>query len=190
MCLSPEDRTVYIEKLSQYVNPNIFKELFSGPTADVYMIMVYGAPRSGKTTLCKLLLNKWRTSKIGETRDIRRFGRDKYTKNTLINQVKKNILDRINIIVDGHCHTDELRAPFIELAEMHKVKYVVVEVNPGINMAYIFNHIAVEMAQSEDIVLYDTKDYYHYNSLVSRPPGVLLYCPEMQPIKQLLEFRY
>ena len=186
--LSPEQRVIYIEKLRAYKNADILKELFSGKQADVYMIMVYGAPRSGKTTLSKLLVARWRDEeRIGI---IKRLGRDRYAPSTLFNTAEKYIMDKINVIIDGHCHTKLLREPFIKLAEMYKVKYIIVEVNPGIDMAYIFNHIAVETAPTEDTILYKNKEYYYYNSIVSRPENVIIHCPEICPNVPLLEHRF
>ena len=185
--LTPEQRAIYVEKLREYKNADILNELFSKP-ADVYMIMVYGAPRAGKTTICKKLVARWRDeNKIGV---IKRLGRDKYRPSTLLTMAKKYLADKINIIIDGYCHTKLLREPFVKLAEMHKARYITVEVNPGIDMAYIFNHVAVELANSEDILLYKNKEYYFYNSIVSRPENVVIHCPEICPNKQILEYRY
>ena len=188
LSLSPEDRLIYIKKLREYRNLDILKELFRNNRADVYMILVYGAPRSGKTTVCKELVKQWRVENMVGT--VKRLGRDKYTTGTLFKMAKKYLEDKINVIIDGNCHTENLRSPFIQLADMYKAKYITVEVNPGMNMAYIFNHVAVETATTEDVLLYENKEYYYYNSIVSRPDNVIIHCPEIQSNKQLTQYRY
>jgi hypothetical protein len=190
ICMAPDYRKIYVEKLTEYVNPSIFKELFKTGPSDSYLIMVYGAPRSGKTTLCELLVKQWRKSKLGESRAIERVGRDKYSKITMLSTTKKYMIDHISVIIDGECHTDKLRLPYIELADKYKINYIIIEVNPGINMAYLFNHVAVESASNENVVLYNPREFYYYNSIVIRPANAILYCPEIQQSKQLMEFRY
>ena len=148
--------------------------------------MLYGAPRSGKTTLCKALIERWRVeNQIGV---LKRVSGD--SPMSAYNNAKKFILDRMNVVIDGGCHTEVLRTPYIQLAKQYSVRYVVVEVNHGINMAYIFNHVAVETAMDENTVLYDDKLYYYYNSVVSRPENVILHCPEIFATKQIVEYRY
>jgi hypothetical protein len=65
-----------------------------------------------------------------------------------------------------------------------------VEVNPSLGLAHIFNHVAVETSIDENIELYDIKDYHYYKSKVSRPKGVLLYCPEIRQTEEVMNFRY
>ncbi len=189
-CLSPEIREMYVKKLEEYKNPNIFAKLFGLGQHDTYMIILYGAPRSGKTTLAKELLNKWRTSQYGKSHVVKRFGLDKYSKCKRITAVKKALQNRISVIVDGYAHSPELRAPFEEIAAANKTPILYVEVNPGLGMAHIFNHVAVETSMSEDIVLYDMKEYLFYKSKVTRPKNVVLYCPVIKKTKQVMEFRY
>lgn len=189
-CLSPEIRDLYVNKLAEYKNPNIFAKLFELGQHDTYMIIIYGAPRSGKTTLAKDLLKKWRTSNYGISHAIKRFGLDNYSKAKRITSVRKALQNRISVIVDGFSHTPQLREPFEEMAKVCKTPILYVEVNPGLGMAHIFNHVAVETSVDEDIELYDVKEYLFYKSKVMRPKGVILYCPVIKKTKQVMNFRY
>lgn len=188
-CLSPEIRELYIKKLSEYKNPNIFAKLAELGQSETYMLMVYGAPRSGKTTLAKELVRKWRDSDYGKSHVIKRFDRHAYTKTTRINHAKKALLDRISVIIDGDCHTEALRAPFLEMAKETKTPVLHIEVNPGIGMAYIFNHVAVEEAK-DNVYLYPDREYYSYKSVVSRPPNTVLYCPVIKETPIIMEYRF
>jgi len=189
-CISPEVREVYVEKLEQYTNPNIFTELFKLGQHDTYMIMIYGAPRSGKTTLAKELIKKWNTSNYGKTHALMRFGNDKYTRAKRVAHVKKALLNRISVIVDGNVHSNILRKPFELIAEETKTPILYVEINPGLGMSYIFNHVAVETAVDEKVELYGMNDYLFYKGKVSRPKNVVLYCPIIKKTKQVMKFRY
>lgn len=189
-CLSPELREVHINKLSTYKNPNIFSKLFELGMHDSYMIIIYGAPRSGKTTLAKELIKKWRSTKYGESHAIKRFGLDKFSKATRIRHAHKTLLDRISVIIDGAAHTPQLREPFELMAQETKTPILYIEVNPGLGMAHIFNHVAVETSIDENIELYDMKEYLFYKSKVVKPKGYIAYCPVIKKTKQVLEYRY
>lgn len=188
--LSPELRALYVEKLSQYRNPNIFAKLAELGESDRYMIMIMGAPCSGKTTLAREIMTKWRTSEYGKSHAIKRFGRDKYTRLKQLSMTRKTLENRISVIVDGDCHTAALRKPFIDVATKLKVPILYIEVNPGISMAYIFNHVAVETSQDENQQLYGEKEYHIYKATYSKPENTVLYCPVIKQTKQVMQFRY
>lgn len=189
-CLDPNLRELYVNKLSEYQNPSIFSKLFSHGNYDKYMIIIYGAPRAGKTTLAKEILHKWRSSNYGTGHVIKRFGLDKFTASKRITLVKKALDNRISVIIDGFAHTNELRDPFEKLALKHNIPILYIEVNPGLGMSHIFNHVAVETAINENIELYDIKEYHFYKSKVVRPKNALLYCPVIKKTKQVMQFRY
>jgi hypothetical protein len=114
----------------------------------------------------------------------------KYTKAKKYNLCKKALEDRISVIVDGDCHTDKLREPYIALATATRSLVLHIEVNPGIGMAYIFNHVMVENSTDENIVLYSDKEYHIYQSTVKRPEKTVLYCPVIKQTPQIMEYRY
>jgi bifunctional polynucleotide phosphatase/kinase len=187
--IEPELRKLYIEKISQYKNPNIFAKLAENPS-ETYIIMIYGAPRSGKTTLARELITKWRNSDYGKHNEIKRLGSDLYTSARRVKICEKYISDRISVIIDGECHTDKLRLPYKKLSAKYGIPITYIEVNPGIALAYLFNHTTVENAMTEDIELYPERNYHLYNSMFKRPEGALLYCPIIKKTKELMEYRY
>ncbi len=189
-CLSPELRALYVDKLAEYKNPNIFAKIFDMGYSDTYMIIIYGAPRSGKTTLARELTKKWKSSTYGQSHAIKRFGLDKYSKAKRLSAVRKALENRISVVIDGFSHTQQLREPFELMAEATKTPILYIEVNPGLGMAHIFNHVAVETAIDEDVELYDMKEYLFYKSKVVRPKGAILYCPVIKKTKQVMEFRF
>ncbi len=188
--LEPAIRELYLNTLAQYKNPNIFAKLATAGEVPAYMIMVYGAPRTGKTTFAREIIRKWRKSEFGKKNEIKRLGLDKYTKNSRIRHAKKFLLDRISIIIDGDCHTDAQREPLIKHANELNIPVFHVEVNPGIAMSYLFNHVAVEKATDEATIIYPERDFLIYQSAVKRPVDNILYCPAIKRSVELMEFRY
>lgn len=188
--LSPELRKMYIETLSKYKNPNIFAKLAELGESDGYMILIYGAPCSGKTTLAKELISKWRSSEYGKRHAIKRLGRDKYSKTRRITLAKKLLADHITVIIDGDCHNVLLRSPFEQIANELKIPILYIEVNPSIDFAYIFNHVAVETSQDEEKILYSDREYFIYKSNNSRPADTILYAPIIKQTEQIMNYRY
>lgn len=189
-CLPPEIRELYVQELSAYKNPNIFAKLAELGQADKYLIIVYGAPRSGKTTMCKEIIAKWRASDYGRTHAIKRLGRDKYTASKRKSITKKSLENNISVIIDGDAHTNALRKPFEEIAKATYTPVLYVEVNPSLGMAHIFNHVAVESSIDESLEVYDVKEYHFYKSKVTRPAGTVLYCPVIKKTRQVMLYRY
>jgi DNA 3'-phosphatase len=188
--LDPEVRVMYLDKLAQYRNPNIFEKMATVGEVTAYMIIIYGAPRSGKTTLARDILKKWRKSAFGKKFEIHRLGLDNYTKGKRLTQTRKFLADRISVIIDGECHTDTLRQPFIDIAKEAGVPVFYIEVNCGMSMSYLFNHVAVEKAPDEATLLYPERDYHIYTSIVKRPPDTILYCPTVKKTIELMNYRY
>ncbi len=188
--IPPETRELYVDKLAKCKTPSIFVKLSELGEYDAYMIMIYGAPRSGKTTLAKNLVKAWKQSEYGKNHEIKRLGTDKYTKTNRIRVCKKMVLDRISVIVDGDCHYASLRKPYVDIAKEYNVPILYVEVNAGLGFAYIFNHVAVEEAKDENVLLYSDKEYRIYKSKLQRPDNVILYAPVIKKTMQVMEFRY
>ena len=152
--------------------------------------MIYGAPRSGKTTLSNLIIQKWNSDEIGKNNTLKRLGTDEYSNYYRIKTCTKLINDRISVIIDGNCHTEIQRSPFLEIAKQTNTPVIYVENNPGLLMSYIFNHVSVEMAKDENICLYNDKEYHYYKSVVKRPDSVLSYCPIIDQKKEVMLYRY
>lgn len=188
-CIPIEARETYINKLSEYKNPNILELLKAKGDSTCYMILIYGAPRAGKTTFAKKLVQQWKSMDCNKNCHIVRLDTT-HTSKKRINTCTKLIKDRISVIIDGGCHTRELRKPFIDLADQQNIKYITVELNAGYGISYIFNHVAVELAKDENILLYPEKVYDIYKSTVERPEDVILYAPEIIRKKEIMQFRY
>lgn len=188
--LPPELRQMYVEKLSHCSNPNIFVKLEELGNHETHLILLYGAPRAGKTTLAKELIKKWRESAYAKTHKIERLGLDNYTNRKRIKLCEKLLFRRISVIVDGDCHNILLRQPFTDIAKKYNIPVLHIEVSAGIAFAYLFNHAAVETAQDENILLYDDKCYRMYKSNLQRPDNYVLYAPSIKKIPPVMEYRY
>jgi hypothetical protein len=57
-------------------------------------------------------------------------------------------------------------------------------------MAYIFNHVAVETSQDENLLLYGEKEYHIYKATYSKPENTILYCPVIKQTNQVMQYRY
>lgn len=183
-CLSPDQRLLYIKKLSEYVNPNIFEILSKMNNSDCYLIALYGPPRSGKTTLVSTLVEKWRTSTYGKTHAVEVLPLSK------LSLIEKTLDKYISVIVDGNCHTTKSREPLEKIANNRNLNILYIEVNPGIAMSYILNHVAVEKDKSHQTCVYPENIYYHYMSAVQRPKNSILYCPNIITSDEVLNYRY
>lgn len=188
-CIPPEFRIQYLEKLNEYKNPSIFKEIANNP-ADQHIILLWGAPKSGKTTFANQLIKAWDSSDYGDNHRLIRLGIDEYTATNRLKHAKKLLESRISIIIDGYCHTNNTRQPYEELAKQTKSHIIYVELNPGIYMAELFNHWAIETSQNIEECLVLEKDYRSYNGYVSRPKNTLVIVPEINFSHKQLHFRY
>lgn len=189
-CLPPEDRATILQKIEQYKNPGIFETLFSKGQYDTYIILIYGAPRAGKTTLANEIHKKWSESKFGETNVIKVLSDGEFTRKRRISEARKTLLKRISVIVDGTLHMREQRKPFFDLAEETKSRILCIEVNPSIGIANVLNHVAVELANDETTLLKDLKEYYLYKTKLERDDNAIVYCPAIKKIKEVMYFRY
>ena len=188
--LYPEVRSEYIERISEYNNPNIFKEL-ANIQKQTCMIILIGAPKSGKTTFAEDIIEKWRASPYGKSNEIMRVGRDKFnTFSKMKIMAEKYLKDRISVIIDDRNYNDLSRKPYEDLAENYNTAVFYIEVNPGILMAQLFNRLAVENATNENVVVCPDKEYYIYRGKEKKPKNTLSYCPKINVTNQLLDFRY
>ena len=185
--ISPENRIKYLDILDQYHNPNIMEEYLTEDK--LYIVIIYGAPRSGKSSLAKCIKNEWKKhpSKITSVLDI--INTDHGPKKR-IKLCEKKIADRISVIIDGNVHNNELRKPYQELAKKYNAKLINIEVNPGLGMAYLLNHIAVEESNKEDIFLYDDKYYKTYKGTVERTNDTIFYAPVIRRNDILMNYRF
>lgn len=193
--IDPDTRIMYDVELSKQEQINIFKELGGLGSVDVYVIIICGPPRCGKTTLARQLIAKWRASEFGKKNEIKRLGPDKFTKSKLFTMFKKYTADRISVILDGCCETDRLREPFLSFLKERSVGLLLVEICVGgIELAKLFNHVCVEESKDPDVLLYKNRDFYIYKSQYKKPRlpfgKHVTYYPRIEKRDSVMLYRY
>ena len=193
--IPPNVRKLYIDEIKKYNNPDIFKELMRFGKYDNYMIMISGAPCSGKTRLAKYIIEKWRSSTFGEYNAIELLSSNEYTKSRRIKKFKSFIDDRISVILDGNCHNDYLRYDYLQYIKTKNIPVLYIDVNCGLEMAKVFNHSRVEDAISEDILLYKYRDYNIYKAEYQKPTESIklkytMYIPSIEETDSVIKYRY
>ncbi len=193
--ISPELRQQYFDILHKMENVNIFQELAKLGDRSAWVIFIYGAPRCGKTRLAKLIIKKWRASEFGKHNAIERLDLTEFKPRGRLNKFKKLIDDRISVIIDGTCHNDELRDPFLEHIKDRNIGILYINVNIGLRMAKVLNHVAVEDATDEKTTLYKSREYAIYRSTYKKPrvgPNAILidYYPKLETRETVMKYRY
>lgn len=186
--IEPEMRLSYIKKLSEYENPDIINILQKSKIIDRYIICVYGAPRSGKTTFATELIKQWDASDFGKNKNLLILNEN--DENPKIRKAEKLLQTYNSLIIDGFMHAEKNRVPFRLLSKQYNARLIFIEINPGMYMSYLLNHVAVETAKTEDVKLKTIEHYLVYKSEYRRPEGALLYCPKFILRHQLLNYRY
>lgn len=189
ICLPPEFRIQYLEKISEYQNPSVFKEILKSKS-DLHIILLWGAPKCGKTTYAINLIKAWDASDYGENHAIVRLGLDIHKNKSRITKTKKLLSERISVIIDGYCHTKILRQPYEQLAQEFNANIIYIELNPGIYIADFFNHWAIETSQDIEECVVPESEYRAYNGYVNTPPQTLIIVPDINFSPKQLRFRY
>lgn len=193
--IPPDIRQLYVDEVKKRKNPNIFQELNKFINSDLYVIMIMGAPRSGKTKLAKNIINKWCESEFGKSNAIERLGTDNFTSIRRFNKFKKLVDDRISVIIDGDCHTEQLRLCYVNYLKGRNIPILCIEVNCGLQMAKVFNHAHVEESNDDRVFLYRTRRYDIYKAeyefpIENKNLKYLLYTPEIEEKPAVMEYRY
>lgn len=193
--IPPGTREIYVEEIKKRKNPNIFQILGQFGTRDVYVIMIMGAPRCGKTKIANSIIEKWRGHSFGEHNAIERLGMDEYTKQRRYKTFAYMIANRISVVLDGDCHSDELRIQYVKFLKGKNIPVLCIEVNCGLEMAKVFNHAHVEEAGNENVVLYKSRDYNIYRSVYKKPTDsenfkYILYTPRIEERPSVMVYRY
>lgn len=181
--IDPEMRIEYCDKIEEIVsrvvgsldekeiyNKLIFKKLAEFGKVDAYCIIVLGPPRGGKTTIAKKIIEKWEKSPMKQRYVIERLGTN-MGKKKRFTTYKKLLSNRISVIIDGECYTKEMQKDYLDYAKELNIPVLFLDVTPGIHMAKILNHVAVEESQDFNIILYKHQIYHMYQSIY-RPPDV------------------
>jgi len=193
--IPPETRDLYVEQIRKRENANIFKTLGHFKACDTYVIMIMGAPRSGKTRLSNHIIKKWRSSPFGDMNAVERLGMDDYTNKRRFKKFTSLIQTRISVVLDGNCHSDSLRRPFLQFLKDRNVPILVIEVNCGLQMAKVFNHVHVEESNDMNVTLYKKRDYDIYKSYRKAPATndrlrYTLHTPAIEQRNTVMNFRY
>jgi DNA 3'-phosphatase len=191
----PETRELYIDQINKRTNENIFQKLAEFKNCDTYLIMVMGAPRTGKTKLTKSIIKKWRGSGFGEMNAVERLGTDEYTNKSRFKKFTRLIDNRISVVIDGDCHSNDLRRPFIKHLAGKNIPILAIDVNCGLQMAKVFNHAHVEESNASNVYVYKNRMYDIYKSLYVRPVETntlkyLLHTPRIEETDTIMKFRY
>jgi hypothetical protein len=208
--IDPDIRELYCKEITNYMfnkndgkldekslyNTFIFKQLAGFKNADTYVIILLGPPRSGKTTVANKIISKWRNSTFGESHSIERLALDTYSKSRRFTLYKKYLLDRISVIIDGDCHLSEIQDEYVSYAKELSAPILFVDVNPGIEMAKVLNHVCVEESTNDKVILYKSNIFDIYKSIY-RPPKVdnyrtkyIWYCPVIEYKDTIMKYRY
>jgi predicted kinase len=195
--LSIAERMQYYKASLQIENIKILKTIKSFPDSQNYLIMIYGAPCSGKTTLAKKIVTAWSNTDLNETHSLVCLGSDEYIPSKLIKKFKQLVDKRISIILDNNCYNDLKREPFITIAKEHNMPILIIEVDVAIGMAEIFNHARVEESHDTLISLIPHKEYTTYKSKSQAPTyddtypiTAIKHIPRIEPRNSIMKFMY
>lgn len=208
--ICPEVRNLYCKEITGYIadknngnldekslyNTFIFKQLAKFKDTGTYVIIILGPPRSGKTIVANKIVEKWRNSSFGNTHAVERLGLDMYSKSKRIKLYKKYLSDRISVIVDGECYLNEIQEEYTNIARALSIPILFLDVNPGIEMSKVFNHVCVEESTDDKILLYKSSMYDIYKSLYRIPKvdnihtKYIWYCPIIECRDTIMKFRY
>lgn len=196
--IAPELRRLCVDKINSMENPNIFK-ILNDMSADTYVIMLMGAPCSGKTTFARRFVKKWQESKFSKTNEIRLLSSENLTKRSTFNKFKKFTGERIHVIIDDYCNTASDRVDYINHIRDANLNIGILfcEINVGIHMAKILNYARVEDANDFNVKLYKYRDFSIFASMYQRPsekeyPGAcsIIYYPKIDERPSIMNYRY
>jgi hypothetical protein len=193
--IPPELRIDLIEGLRSYRNKDVFIELNKIKKSDSYLIIVFGAPCSGKTTLSREIVKKWRSSKINDTNAIKFYSNNKYSISKINNLTENSLNNRFSVLVDGEYPNNNYRKSLIEAAKNNNSSIIYIEVNPDFEISKLLNHVRVETSNDTKIELIPLSKFYEYRGKYIKPvldekSTYMLYRPNLIPTNILTKFRY
>lgn len=187
--LAVEKREKYLADMSAYPNPDILQRILDHvPIPQSFIIMIMGMPRSGKTRYGRNLMQELRKSRFNDDNAIEYLDQSIGHKRR-INMTRKHVINRITVIVEGACHTDALREPYVALAERYSIPILYINIQPGQPMALLLNHIAVETANRSDIVPHPYRAYVLYKIELQLPENVIHIIPCIERSDTIMRFR-
>lgn len=187
--ICPEMRKKYFAILDKYKSDNPISAIIDKlDRYDIVVVMVMGMPRSGKSILSNKILNEWKADDINFHNAIKIVSG---TPSKSLKMFKKAIGDRISVIIDGQCHSNKLRKPYIDVLKDKNIDVgcvYVMDINCGDEMAKLFNHVHLE--GNHDTVLYKYDKYAIYRSERELPKGAVCYLPTIKLSRELIGYRF
>jgi DNA 3'-phosphatase len=196
--IDPDTRQPYLQILddAEKRNPSISSVLNNFGKREYYVMIMLGAPCSGKTTLAKTIISKWRKSQFGKSNAIERLGTDNYTAIKRLKTFKAMCDQRISTIIDGDMYTNQTRDPYLKYLKGKNIPVVYILVNPGNAMARVFNHSRVEDSNDDKICLRKIDDFSIYTSRYKAPTitsslvKLIEWYPKIQKTPSIVKYRY
>ena len=192
--IPPDKRHSYIRFCKKHATQDITDYLVETfGIVDQYVILVAGAPRVGKTTFIKMFKKQWDEHLIGKTNQLELL--EGIHKKSTYKKFTKLLEDRFSVILEGGCHVGKLRKQYVKYTIEKNIPTLFLDVNCGLEMAKIFNHVYVEQSKNELDMLYDNKKYIIYRSNYTavnerKNYKYLHYIPEIKDTALILRYRY
>jgi DNA 3'-phosphatase len=194
--ISPEIRKKYISILNKSKNIDVLDMVRNNKSQnknyDLYVFFILGAPRSGKSTYADNLLKQWEKSEFGKYNELVILR--KKTKSAIYNDYKKLTTNRINIIIDENITEDE-RTKYIEHVKDMNAMIIYIEIEIGLEMAKLFNHVKVEEDTKLNVKLIKLIDFEIYRGKYMKPKLTkdsvyIIHNPEIIEKDTVTRFRY
>ena len=128
--------------------------------SDVYLVLILGFPRSGKTTFTQELIKYW--GQLGSNYTVQSIG--EMPTRTRYRMTKNALESRISIILDGHCWQLRDQLIYKEYCMSNRIPIIYIQVNPNYEICKLFNQLHVEDSTDENCILYKNELYNIYNS--------------------------
>jgi hypothetical protein len=191
--LWPDTRKLYAEELRKQHNSKIiFEELAKLKTSDEYVIVILGPPRCGKTKLANNLVATWNKSLLSKNHAIIHLT----DKNKILKQFIKTLTNRISVILELKNGSIKARSEYIDYCRKNSIPILYIIINIGV-MSLVLNHVSVETAKKENVLLIPHRRYAEYKSTFQRPSNnqtdlerYVVYSPIIEPSDEVLVFRY
>ena len=185
--IPPDIRELYINQLDSFEHTDILEKISKMAKKDSYLIILLGPPRCGKTRYAKDLLTRWEKSQLGENNVL------EYHNKYIETKFKKTLNTRISILLDGNYYCDKQREPIEKIITEYNAMVCYVEINIGIEMAKLFNHIAIDDNHDEKTTLLKYDEYRSFKSKFTKPKKYdlyLVYYPKIELNDFILHHRY
>jgi len=189
--VSPEIREIYCDEMDSQPAPDVFQELIDMNLPESFIILIMGAPRTGKSTFVKEFCRKWRGHKINKSNCLKVIDTKKELK-----KLGKYLEDRMHIIVDGNCNSALDREKIIPYIDYKRHKVIIVHVMSG-RLSEVLNHHAVESATNDIICLRPKRDYHIYKGTSQIPSyeeikefKLYEYYPKIKRYDSIMKYMY